>query len=253
MNAVLAGADSEEWLAATTSPGEFVTKALLPLILFIALVVLIIRWANKRQRAKWQRDADQLAAWAAAHGWTYEAERPDLFERWRNRVNWETGADQRVKNYISGHYRDRVVAACEYTFYDRDPDGGGGTVHVTVCALPLPMTLPGLRLYPESIVSTVARKLGVHDIEIGPAEFDQAWSVRSDDEAFAKAVLTPPLQQILMASDFPRRSFSLAGSDLVVWRRGKPDPEALGPLFDALIAIADAIPGWVWTAYGQPA
>ncbi|MDR1825542.1 MAG: hypothetical protein LBR27_09515 [Bifidobacteriaceae bacterium] len=239
-------------LAAGDITGRSVAGIVLPLVFTVALILALV-WLAKRQyrgaKAKIQEQTAAMEAWAAAQGWAYEDERPDLLRRWR-RASWPTGAKEAIKDYVSGHHRDRVVAACEYQFDDEFSEGIKAT-RFTVCALTLPMALPRLVLKPENALKGVRRVLGRGDIEVGWPQFDDAWRLTADDAAFAQAVVARPLQQVLVERSFPRQHLEIVGQDLLIWARGRPDPAVLEPLFDALIAVADAIPGWVWTAYGR--
>ena len=55
-----------------------------------------------------------------------------------------------------------------------------------------------LSFYRASFLSKVERALGAQDIKLGNEVFDRTFMVKSNDEAFARRVLTPDIQQLIL-------------------------------------------------------
>ncbi|MDR1799810.1 MAG: hypothetical protein LBR19_08040 [Bifidobacteriaceae bacterium] len=224
------------------------TEIAIPIVVALLLIVGIPVWLTQRHKGKVKQRSSNTAAWAAANGFTYEPEKPDLVGRW-NGYPFGRGWKRQVADYLAGQHRGLLCIAFEYRWEENDQDQVS-THRYTICATPLPKALPDLTLGAESTLPGPLKRLAGKDIQLGQPEFDQAWKV-GGDEAFARALLPGPVMALLMSPGFPRFNFTIQGNDLLIATPRALDPAVLPERFDALAALAQAIPPQVWDTWGR--
>ncbi len=158
----------------------------------IALVAIpVALWAERRKKARiaW---AQQLAA---QHGFRVDTdskgppEQPfDLFG---------AGSSKRVSFQFWRDGEQDSVFEYQYT------TGSGKnqtTHHRTVALIALPFAAPHTKIGPEGFWSGIGRMVGVRDIEVESAEFNDQYRVTSDDERFAVTMLDQQMLAWLLSS-----------------------------------------------------
>lgn len=95
-----------------------------------------------------------------------------------------------------------------------------------------------LKIYAETFFSKIGRAVGLQDVQIGDAAFDDAFMVKANDEVFARAWLNATVRKrMLNASNF---EFRLKGGRVEVEAPGFiDDPVALEKVIRAVAAFAD--------------
>lgn len=86
---------------------------------------------------------------------------------------------------------------CEFTL--TNGLAGGGEVWVTKLYLDNRLNRPfQLRIQPTDPIEEFSKKLGFQDVELGNAEFDKQYLVKTQDASRAKALVDLELQQLLV-------------------------------------------------------
>lgn len=97
------------------------------------------------------------------------------------------------------------------------------------------------------MLSSLGRKIGVHNIEFESEEFNREFTVHADDRKFASDVIDPRMMQFLMHGAAP--GFAIIGSDIVVVHGGRLHLEEVESTIAYLNTVVDHIPGFVWGAH----
>ncbi len=177
-----------------------------------ALVALIAvplaLWAERRKKKRIAY-AEQLAA---RHGFSVDTSAkgppPQQFDL------FGMGNSKKVSfQFWRAGEQDSVF---EYQF--TTGSGKNRTTHYrTLALIALPFAAPHTKIGPEGFWSGVGRMVGVRDIEVESAEFNDQYRVTGDDERFAIALLDHQMLAWLLSSQSGRGSikFELWGSWLL--------------------------------------
>jgi hypothetical protein len=150
------------------------------IVVFVGIAALVAWHIHQAE----QRRRRQAQAHAASLGYDV-----DLETKSPPRLDFEL--------FDSGHSKKVTY----HTWRDGSPDnvfqyqyttgsGKNSTVHKRTAALVhVPFTAPHLEIGPEGFWSTFGRAIGIRDIEIESAEFNDRYRVRCDDERFAITLL----------------------------------------------------------------
>ena len=217
--------------------GPLIAVAVIALIaLMITLTVPLVLAAQRRE----QRRLEALAAWADSIGWTTYAGAVEV--PWTARL---PGANPRgVRCLFTGIYRDLPVSVAEYTFQSSYTTHVNGQTQVNtdthdfvVCVVHLPYTYPGIEVSGRGSGGRMWRWLrGPDNTEIGIAEFDSAYRVRSTHPDMVRQIIGPALVRTHLAGMAP--NWSLHGTDLVVYWEGRMEPARVLPALDSVIRVA---------------
>jgi len=211
----------------------------------VAAAIAYFGWLGAKRRR------EEFAAFAASQGWQYAAEDSSWVGRWAGRP-FGTGDQPRAQNVVTGVRDGRKIVGFDYSYetYHHDSDGNRHTTthRYGVCAMALPVPLPGLEVTAESLFDRMANALGVDDIELESEEFNRRFRVRGEDRKFASDVLHPQLMEVLLR--YGDVGWRIEGDTLVCWDDGKHSPGEVLARLALLDAIADRIPGFVWRDHG---
>jgi hypothetical protein len=210
------------------------------LVVIVVAVMLVVSYIANQRRQK------AFAAWAAQHGYTY-APHDDRFSDlpWGNPFG--LGHSREAGDVLTGASNGRPVACFTYSYKTTTSNGKTTqteTHYFSIYSLHLPRALPELRVGREGFFSSVARAIGIHDIEFESEEFNRAFKVKCDDRKFASDVLHPRMMQFLLDTNAP--GFTIVGADIVLVDRGRLDLTTVEPNVDYLGRILDSIPEFVW-------
>lgn len=103
---------------------------------------------------------------------------------------------------------------------------------------PMPFTL---RVYVESVFSSLGKMLGAQDIQLGDPAFDERFMVKSDNESLTRSLLDGELRRALASFEHASLSFEYrAGAVSMTWVAREENPVVL----DAAIRIAVLASRW---------
>jgi hypothetical protein len=219
---------------------------------FVALVVLIVLvtiafgvwsyYANqKRQKA--------FAAWAAANGFTY-ATRDDRYADLPWGAPFGVGFGRAALDVVTSVGRGRPTLCFTYRYKTQTSNGkttSTQTHNFSIYSARLPKALPELHVGREGILSSLARAIGVHDIEFESEDFNREFKVTGDDRKLASDVINPPMMHFLLDSSAP--GFTIVGTDILLAQSGRLDQESVLPTLAYLEAVIGRIPDFVWEAH----
>src|SRR5690554_3764825 len=117
------------------------------LFFVIAIVVVVglfvlAAWGEKVKR-------ERLESFAAATGWIYQKDAPQLVGRWRGQP-FNVGSSRRASHLLAGSFQGHEIAAFEYRYTTGSGKNRSTTV-LTVTMVSLPAYLPHLEITNEGV------------------------------------------------------------------------------------------------------
>lgn len=127
--------------------------------------------------------------------------------------------------------------------------GEAFAVEAIVVSKPLPL----LQVVPLVLAKRAARG-STTDLVTGDAEFDQAWRVWCPQPDFARALLSEEVRRAFAHAALESQGnpvgYTIDGARFMAWQEFRhASVEAAARNLDALTAIADAVPAYVWREY----
>jgi hypothetical protein len=216
--------------------------------LFVLLVVGVFGVIAYVGYAQAKRRRELLQQFAAGNGWTWTPRDDSWVQRFPG-TPFGDGDSRQAKNVMQGSFRGRAMVAFDYSYVTRSTDSQGRSQSQThryaFCTLGLPAWVPKLELLPEGVFGRLGTALGMQDIELESEDFNRRYRVRCDTPKFAYDVLPPRTMEALLTR--PALHLRFAGTDALCWEPGSHSPVELLARLDALSAVLDGIPEFVWT------
>ena len=143
-----------------------------------------------------------------------------------------------------GTWRDREVKIFEY-WYARSSNQALDDFERFSCVVSqLPAWWPDLVIVPETIVTRAADHLTMNEVNLESDAFNRAFSVRSQDQRFANALLDARMMAWLLDRAGPW-GFEIAGGMLLCYRTPMLQPWEVRPLLETSAEFMDMVPGVV--------
>lgn len=167
-------------------------------------------------------------------------------------VLFSKGDGRGVENVMFGTWQGLELREFDYWYYEESSDGDGGrskTYYRFSCALAwFNAYCPGLSVTREDLVSWVANRVGLPDIQLELEEFNRAFKVRCDERKFAFDFLDARMMQWMLGagSGF---SYEVVAGILLVYT-SRLQPLALTPVVGTVKHFHDHIPRVVYELYG---
>ena len=216
--------------------GGFIVLMVSFVVIFVLLAISKVMVTNRRQQAV--EDRVRQAGWQVV-----AVPDREIQELYSGKPDRPPGRG-RVHNLITGRHRDRdfVVFTLGYT------SGTGASSrsrYFTHAAVPLPGPAPRVGIERRGTDRATASRSGAQVFQLGEPEFDDGFTVFTDDEAFARALLQPGLAAWLTGQ--PSVSpLVVDGSELRTWTRGGLSLDELPHTLDYLCDAMERIPARVW-------
>ncbi|WP_084125267.1 hypothetical protein [Demequina sp. NBRC 110054] len=220
------------------------------LFIVVAVSLLVLgaiayAWFDKRRK-------DALKAYATKRGYSYVAEDRELADRFHTRP-FGDGTRRRAYDVVFGERDGLRFTTYRYVFETprTTHDGQHTTDTHTWQAtwIELPSALPSLAFSPDNAFLRALGGLGLRDVDVESHDFNQRWRVVAADTAFAHAVLAPTVIGGMLAPVLEDRIVFVEGDALVAVDKGRSDLSDLDEVLDALSAVRDAVPSFVFTDY----
>lgn len=209
----------------------------------VAGIVLLIVYLRNEQR-KLSLHRAQMAAWAAANGWSYQPWSVPLAYAWPGEPFISEAGAQAI-DVVSGAMPSGQPFWSFMYQYQVQEGRYQETVRIWILALGLPEMLPWLNVTPKG-----KGKDSKHDILLESDEFNRAFHVAAASQAFAYAVLNPPVMAWLMEQGRSVVPFRFVGGNLVCWRYEEANYAIMVPVLELMSELFGHIPSFVWHDYG---
>ena len=181
------------------------------LVVLLALLVIWGRRFNQRINAAWAEAARDLEG-------TYDPKAGAWYRRSRAIDANLAGVPVHVDHYTVSTGKSSTT----YTRCEAEARGSGGLE---------------LKVYPKTIFTSIGRALGFQDVATGDPAFDEAFVVKANSDALARAWLSPEVRDAIMQAE--GYTFALAGGRLKVTRpRLETEAAAIARVAQATAAVA---------------
>ena len=218
------------------------------LAVFIVLIVVVTVAAAIWNYYRTQQRRKEFAAWAAQNGFRYEI-RNDAYSSMPWGAPFDLGFGRAAHDVLTATVDGRPVLCFTYVYKTRTSNGKTSSTQThwfSIYSVRLPRPVPELRVGREGFLSSIARAIGVHDIEFESEDFNRAFKVKCDNRKFAYDVVNPQMMAFLLDSGAP--GFATFGPDLVLVQHGKMELASVRPTLSYLGAVVAHVPGFVWDA-----
>ncbi|MUL42615.1 hypothetical protein FZ103_15790 [Streptomonospora sp. PA3] len=217
-------------------------SAFLIVIVVVLVLICLIGCAIAVPILLRRRESGRWAAWARENGWTYEAKRPDMVAILVTAIHPQ---NYEARHVLSRPHRGRWVFTYEHV--ERLPGSAGNAAHYSrAVAVSLPVPVPKVDIGDGSMKG-LADFMGTTVAATGHPRFDALYRVRTADEDFARAVLTPQaMDRLIDRHARSRPPVRLNGHYIATAEDGHLAPEQALQEADELIDLLEAIPQQVW-------
>jgi hypothetical protein len=186
-----------------------------------------------------KRRREMLAAWAAARGWGFTADRDGGFEdRYGGFDCLRKGSNRYAYNISEGTLNGRPAWAFDYHYETYSSSKHGRKTHhhhFSAVIIASGMLLKPLFIRPETFLDKVTEFIGYDDIDFESAEFSRKFYVKSPDKKWAYDVIGQPTMELLLAA--PRFTLHFAGAGIIACRGQTFEV----PDFDAALNLVEGI------------
>jgi hypothetical protein len=208
--------------------------------LALAVVVVVLSYLAAKKRR------EELASYAAAQGWRFEAEQPLLVDRFTG-PPFGLGFGRRAYNVLYGSHDGRDLVSFDYEYKTQTSDGKQTTTHVhvfSVLGLSMGVLMPPLSVDPENFLDRFVGRLTGNDIDLESDEFNRAFTVRCTDRKFASDVLHPQMMELLL--QHRQLGWRFEQDSMLVIARGRRTAAQIEATIQVMDAITDLVPEFVW-------
>ena len=156
-----------------------------------------------------------------------------------------------LDNVMFGTWRGSDVKVFEY-WYARSSDPSIDDYERFSCLMtPIPSHWPDLQITPETLVTRAVGRLTTQEIDMESESFNRAFTVRSADRRFARALLDAQMMRWLLDLG-GRWGFEIVGGTLLCYRSPRLEPWTLEPFLESGMDFVDRIPNVVRSLFPEP-
>lgn len=164
------------------------------------------------------------------------------------------GDGRGVENVMWGNWQGMPLEEFDYWYYEESSDSRGGrsrTYYRFSCAVTeIEAACPALRVERENLLTSIADRIGLHDIEFESEEFNRGFNVKGDDRKFANDFIDARMMRWLLTTE-RGLGFEVAGRWLLCYGKRRA-PVELVPLIGTLKGFREHVPRVVFELYGRP-
>jgi len=206
----------------------------------VAVLAVVLSYLAAKRRH------DELATYAATHGWRFESEQPLLVDRFSG-APFGLGFGRRAYNVLYGSHDGRDLVSFDYEYKTQTSDGKQTTTHVhvfSVLGLSMGVLMPPLSVDPENFIDRFVGRLSGNDIDLESDDFNQAFTVSSTDRKFASDVLHPRMMEYLL--QHRQLGWRFEQDSMLVIAQGRRTPTQIDATLTVMDGITDLVPEFVW-------
>ena len=218
--------------------------------LFVGAVILlgVGSWYLKQKRK------EALSAFAAKYGFVHTPHAPPGLLAYSFPL-LHKGDGRGAENGLIGTWKDMTFKAADFWYYEESTDSKGNRSksysRFSVAVVDIEAWLPDLAVHREDVMTLIADKVGLKDIEFESEEFNRQFQVKAKDRKFAFELIDPRMMQWLLTCD-RNFGFELHGRAILIYSH-RLRPHEMLPLIGSLKEFRDRIPKLVWTNYAWTA
>ncbi|HEX5938301.1 MAG TPA: hypothetical protein VFZ75_11525 [Actinomycetota bacterium] len=218
-------------------------------LVFLAFVAAVVAIGVLSHHARIRRQRE-LMALAHAHGLDFAIDDPfgTLGEPF---TLFAKGDGRGVENVLWGTWQGLDVRAFDHWYYEESTDSNGRSSRSYSrfsCALvPVDAACPRLAIAEENVLTRLADALAFHDLRFESEEFNRRFTVRSDDERFASALVDARMMAWLLHHG-EGYAFEVIGNRVLCWTR-RVSPASVVHLLGTTKGFRGQIPDVVRSLY----
>jgi hypothetical protein len=218
---------------------------LLYVLLFVRLALgLGASIDHTRKRSRSRRGQAALEALARDRGWTYRPTSPEPLDRFGTDYPFSISPAQDV---ITGTHRGRPFWCYEGAV--TDPPGGQPTYR-RVFVVERRSSGPTLQVTRQGY-GQLREPTGASRVELADPGFDALLQVSTDDEAYARTVLDPPMRSWLVATGPVGLVLRFTGAALVTWQDRRLTAKSVERIVNYLCDVLDRVEPGVTAGGGR--
>ncbi|WP_084125268.1 hypothetical protein [Demequina sp. NBRC 110054] len=203
----------------------------------------LFAWAAVAEK----RRCAELRAYAAAHGYLYTEADDSFIDRFHV-LPFGQGSNKEALDLVVGSRDGLNFRTFQYRYtVGRGEDSTTRRWQVTW--IDLPTALPMLAFMPDAALFRMLGGGGLGDVDVESDEFNRRWRVATRERAYAHAVLAPTMIDAMLAPRLSGCVVFVEGRSLVVAQQRVMELADLDLLLDALVAVRDAVPRFVFEDY----
>jgi hypothetical protein len=161
------------------------------------------------------------------------------------------GDGRGTENVMSGTWQGMPVREFDYWYYEESTDSNGHrskTYYRFSCAVAeIEASCSHLVVDRENLLTAIADRIGLRDIEFESEDFNRAFNVKSKDRKFANDMLDARMMKWLLDTDSAFR-FEACGTWVLCYGK-KRRPRELIPLLGTLRQFREHVPRVVYDLY----
>lgn len=221
-----------------------------PFAVVAALVVLVAvyHWRQKERRRQ------ELAMWALERGLSFSVADPHNLPTLGFHL-FSKGDGRGCENVATGTWEGLDVRVADYWYYERSQSSQGRSSRTyyrfSVVLAAVDALLPPTRIEKENVLSRLADRLAMRDLEFESDEFNRAFEVRADDREFAYKLIDARMMEWLLHTA-GRQCFEVSGPWAMAYCKQLPPAEVI-TLLQAVQGFVGQVPRLVWADYGKAA
>lgn len=222
------------------------------LFFVVGFIVVFAALAYQRHRQQQRREA--IAMWAIGQGLTYfRSDTTGICDL--DFHLFSKGDDRGCENVVAGTWHGLDVRVADYWYYDESTDSEGRTSRsyhrYSIVVTPVEAFLPGVRIEKENVLTRLADRVGMRDIDFESEEFNRRFNVKATDREFAFKLLDARMLQWLLRTE-GSHCYEVYGAWLLAYCDALP-PDQWPSLVFAAKGFLERIPRLVWADYGKAA
>jgi hypothetical protein len=224
----------------TLSPVAAGVVLIFAAFLAIAVAVVVFSYLAAKKRR------EEMATYAVAHGWRFEAEQPLLVERFAG-PPFGLGFGRRAFNVLYGSHEGRDLVSFDYEYKTQSTNGKQTTTTVhrfSVLALSMGISMPPLSVDPENFLDRFVGRLTGNDIDLESEDFNRAFTVSCPDRKFASDVLHPQMMEYLL--QHRQVGWRFEQDSMLTVTQGQRTPAQIDATIEVMDDITDLVPEFVW-------
>ncbi|WP_054952805.1 hypothetical protein [Flaviflexus massiliensis] len=199
--------------------------------IIIAIVVLILIGIPIALRMSGRRRHERLEEEAQQHGLTYHRSLPELAESIVTLIDGTADSSSKFEGVFEGEHSGKSYLAGTAEWSTTNGVGEDSSIDVhnrKVVARQIPLNVQSFVMMPSGGI----RLFQGSGIQTEWAEFNNAWYVKSDNDKFALALLSPSVQEWFMTK--PNYLFGIHDGIVAVFRPGALSHKDIGDMLTTL-------------------
>jgi hypothetical protein len=161
------------------------------------------------------------------------------------------GDGRGTENVMWGVWQEVPVREFDYWYYEESTDSQGHRTksyyRFSCSVTEIEAACSHLTIDRENLVTALADRIGLRDIEFESEDFNHAFNVKSKDRKFANDLVDARMMQWLLQADHAFR-FEVSGKWLLAFSK-KRRPRELIPLLGTLLQFREHVPRVVYELY----